>query len=257
MAGVVSEKRSGGFVLSDGELQKEYLPLINRLAHRLASRLPENIEVDDLINSGVVGLLDAVSKFDPERKIKFKTYAEFRIRGAMLDELRSQDWASRSLRQDCNLLENAYAFLEQRLGRPAEDHEVASSLNLNLEDFHQLLSRARGVTLVNFDDLAGARSEEARDPLEMLALVGSDDPFALCQEREFQDELVRALEELKERDRLVLYLYYFEELNLKEVGQVLEVSESRVCQMRTQAIIRLRNKIKSLRRCKKSVKTDA
>ncbi len=247
-------EESGVFRLSEEELQREYLPLIGRLAHRLVSRLPGSVEVDDLINSGVVGLLDAVSKYDPARKIKFKTYAEFRIRGAMLDELRTQDWASRSLRQDYNLLENAYASLEQKLGRPAEDHEVAAALSLDLDEFYRLLSRARGISLVNFDDLLAARSGEDRDPLELLALVDSDDPFVLCQEREFREELVQALEALRERDRLVLYLYYFEELNLKEIGQVLEVSESRVCQMRTQAIIRLRNKIKSLRRAKKSVK---
>ncbi|NPA25654.1 MAG: sigma-70 family RNA polymerase sigma factor, partial [Deltaproteobacteria bacterium] len=121
MAGVVGDLESGKFVLDEETLIREFLPLIQRLAQRLASRLPENVEVDDLINSGVVGLLDAVSKFDPSRQIQFKTYAEFRIRGAMLDDLRTQDWASRSLRNDCNLLESTYASLEQKLGRSAED----------------------------------------------------------------------------------------------------------------------------------------
>jgi len=242
------------FTLDEKTLVEEYLPLVQRLAQRLASRLPENIEVDDLINSGVVGLLDAVSKFDPSRQIRFKTYAEFRIRGAMLDDLRTQDWASRSLRNDCNLLESTYASLEQKLGRAAEDHEVAAALDLSLDEFHRLLSRARGISLVNFEDLGGGRSEDIRDPLELFALVENEDPFALCQERELQEELVAAIDALRERDRLVLYLYYFEEMNLKEIGLVLEVSESRVCQMRTQAIIRLRNKIKSLRHQKKSVK---
>lgn len=235
---------------------KEYLPLIRRLAHRLVSRLPDSIEVDDLINSGVLGLLDAVGKFDSERQIKFKTYAEFRIRGAMLDDLRSQDWASRSLRNDSNLLESTYASLEHKLGRPAEDYEVAEVLKLDLDEFYKLLGRARGISLVNFDDLAAADSEGSRNPMEMVALIDGEDPFVLCQELELKEHFAAAIDKLGERDRIVLQLYYFEELNLKEVGEVLEVSESRVCQMRTQAIIRLRNRIKSLRRMKKSVRRE-
>ncbi|MCK5681512.1 FliA/WhiG family RNA polymerase sigma factor [bacterium] len=246
----------GTFVLDEAVMLKEYLPLIRRLALRLVSRLPDSIEVDDLINSGVLGLLDAVGKFDSERQIKFKTYAEFRIRGAMLDDLRSQDWASRSLRNDSNLLESTYASLEHKLGRPAEDYEVAEVLKLDLDEFYKLLGRARGISLVNFDDLAAADSEGSRNPMEMVALIDGEDPFVLCQELELKEHFAAAIDKLGERDRIVLQLYYFEELNLKEVGEVLEVSESRVCQMRTQAIIRLRNRIKSLRRMKKSVRRE-
>ena len=249
----MSESEVGNFVLEDEVLLREYLPLIQRLAYRLVSRLPESVEVDDLINSGVIGLLDAVGKFDSGREVQFKTYAEFRIRGAMLDDLRSQDWASRSLRNDANLLESTYASLEHKLGRPAEDQEVAEVLDLSLEEFYKLLGRARGISIVNLDDLA-APSDDSRSPIEMMALVESDDPFVLCQDRELQEFLEEAIDDLKERDRIVLQLYYFEELNLKEIGVVLEVSESRVCQIRTQAIIRLRNKIKTLRRKKISVK---
>ena len=253
MAKVVTESEAGNFILEEEVLLKEYLPLIQRLAYRLVSRLPESVEVDDLINSGVLGLLDAVGKFDPGRNIQFKTYAEFRIRGAMLDDLRSQDWASRSLRNDCNLLESAYASLEHKLGRSAEDHEVAEALDLDLEEFYKLMGRARGISLVNFEDLVASESD-ARNPLEMIALIENDDPFVLFQDRELQQFLEEAIDNLKERDRIVLQLYYFEELNLKEVGMVLDVSESRACQMRTQAIVRLRNKIKTLRRQKISVK---
>ncbi len=243
------------FVLDEKVLLQEYLPLIQRLARRLVSRLPDSVEVDDLVNSGVIGLLDAVSKFDAERQIKFKTYAEFRIRGAMLDDLRSQDWASRSLRNDSNLLESAYASLEHKLGRPAEESEVAAALNLDLDEFYKLLGRARGISLVNFEDMASASdAPNSRNPLEMIALIESDDPFVLLQELELKEHFATAIDDLDERDKIVLQLYYYEELNLKEVGEVLDVSESRVCQMRTQAIIRLRNRIKSLRRIKKSVK---
>lgn len=250
MATDVSEtgEEAASFVLSEEELVRDYLPLIQRLAYRLASRLPDNVEVDDLINSGVIGLLDAVGKFDAGRSIQFRTYAEFRIRGAMLDDLRSQDWASRGLRNDCNQLENAYAGLEQKLGRPAEDHEVADCLGISLDEFHRLLSRTRGISLVNFEDLSSSSSDNPRSPLEMIPLIEDNDPYVLCQDLEAQRLLEEAVEALNERDRLVLHLYYFEELNLKEVGLVLDVSESRVCQMRTQAIVRLRNKIKNLRR---------
>ena len=254
MAEIVTESEAGNFVLDDEVLLKEYLPLIHRLAHRLLSRLPESVEVDDLINSGVLGLLDAVGKFDSGRNIQFKTYAEFRIRGAMLDDLRSQDWASRSLRNDCNLLESTYAALEHKLGRPAEEYEVAKALDLSLEEFYKLLGRARGISLVSFEDLTSSQSDAPRSSLEMVALIESEDPFVLCQDRELQQLLEEAIDNLKERDRIVLQLYYFEELNLKEIGVVLEVSESRVCQMRTQAIIHVRNKIKTLRRKKISVK---
>lgn len=249
----MSESEVGNFVLEDEILLREYLPLIQRLAYRLVSRLPESVEVDDLINSGVIGLLDAVGKFDSGREVQFKTYAEFRIRGAMLDDLRSQDWASRGLRNDANLLESTYASLEHKLGRPAEDQEVAEVLDLSLEEFYKLLGRARGISIVNLEDLA-APSDDSRSPIEMMALIESDDPLVLCQDRELQEFLEEAIDDLKERDRIVLQLYYFEELNLKEIGVVLEVSESRVCQIRTQAIIRLRNKIKTLRRKKISVK---
>ncbi|MBN2809582.1 MAG: FliA/WhiG family RNA polymerase sigma factor [Deltaproteobacteria bacterium] len=250
----MAKVEAGNFVLEEEVLLKEYLPLIQRLAYRLVSRLPGSVEVDDLINSGVLGLLDAVGKFEPERNIQFKTYAEFRIRGAMMDDLRSQDWASRGLRKDCNLLESAYAEVEHKLGRPAEDAEVAGLLDLSLEEFYKLLARARGISLVNFEDLADSDSDAPRSPLEMIALIESDDPFVLCQDREMQELLAEAIDDLKERDRVVLQLYYYEELNLKEIGLVLEVSESRVCQMRTQAIVRLRSKIKTLRRKKISVK---
>ncbi|MBN2706401.1 MAG: FliA/WhiG family RNA polymerase sigma factor [Deltaproteobacteria bacterium] len=251
----MSETGAETFTLSDEELVRDYLPLIQRLAYRLASRLPENVEADDLINSGVIGLLDAVGKFDPGRNIRFRTYAEFRIRGAMLDDLRSQDWASRGLRNDCNQQETAYATLERRLGRPAEDDEVAASLDLSLEEFHQLLGRTRGISLVHFEDLNAAGADSARNPLELIPLVEDNDPYVLLQDLEARRLLEEAVAALDDRDRLVLHLYYYEELNLKEVGLVLDVSESRVCQMRTQAIIRLRNKIKNLRRRKISAKS--
>ncbi len=225
----------------------EYLPLIQRIAQRISSRLPDNVDLNDLINSGVIGLIDAISKFDASRKIKFKTYAEIRVRGAILDELRAQDWASRSLRSDSNLLENTYNYLEQKLGRPAEDEEMAEALNLSLEEFYKLLGKAKGISLVNFEDMHFENGEELRDPYEFVRLLDGDDPFDLFKDKEMHNFLVEAIDLLPERERLVLSLYYFEDLNLKEIGLILGVSESRVCQMRTKAIIHLKNKTRQAR----------
>ncbi|MBN2233021.1 MAG: FliA/WhiG family RNA polymerase sigma factor [Deltaproteobacteria bacterium] len=225
----------------------EYLPLIQRVAQRIASRLPDNVDLNDLINSGVIGLIDAISKFDPSRGIKFKTYAEIRVRGAILDELRTQDWASRSLRSDNNLLENTYNYLEHKFGRPAEDEEVAEALGVSLEEFYKLLAKAKGISLINFEDLHFENGEELRDPYEYVRLLDSEDPFGLFKDKEMRSMLVEAIDQLPERERLVLSLYYFEDLNLKEIGLIMGVSESRVCQLRTKAIIHLKNKTKRIR----------
>ncbi|MBW1644802.1 MAG: FliA/WhiG family RNA polymerase sigma factor [Deltaproteobacteria bacterium] len=235
------------------ELVLEYLPLIQRIAQRIASRLPDNVDINDLINSGVIGLIDAISKFDPSRKIKFKTYAEIRIRGAILDELRAQDWASRSLRSDSNLLENTYNYLEQKLGRPAEDEEMAEALGISLEEFYKLLSKAKGISLINFEDLHFENGEELRDPYEFVRLLEGDDPFALFKDKELHTFLVEAIDQLPERERLVLSLYYFEDLNLKEIGLIMGVSESRVCQLRTKAVIHLKNRTRRARLAKKGM----
>jgi RNA polymerase sigma factor for flagellar operon FliA len=225
----------------------EYLPLIQRVAQRIASRLPSNVDLNDLVNSGVIGLIDAIRKFDPTRGIKFKTYAEIRVRGAILDELRAQDWASRSLRSDSNLLENTYNYLEQKLGRPAEDEEVADVLGVTMEEFYRLLAKAKGISLINFEDLHFENGEELRDPYEYVRLVESNDPFGLFKDKEMRGILVEAIDQLPDRERLVLSLYYFEDLNLKEIGMIMGVSESRVCQLRTKAIIHLKNRTKRIR----------
>ncbi|MBN2333722.1 MAG: FliA/WhiG family RNA polymerase sigma factor [Deltaproteobacteria bacterium] len=228
----------------------EYLPLIQRIAQRIASRLPDNVDINDLVNSGVIGLIDAISKFDPSRQIKFKTYAEIRVRGAILDELRAQDWASRSLRSDSNLLENTYSYLEQKFGRPPEDEEVAESLGVSMEDFYKLLGKAKGISLINFEDMHFENGEELRDPYEFVRFLEGDDPFALFKDKELHTFLVESIDQLPERERLVLSLYYFEDLNLKEIGMILGVSESRVCQLRTKAIIHLKGKTKRARMAK-------
>ena len=228
----------------------DYLPLVKYVVDRLPVASLPQISRDDLISSGVIGLLKAADSFDPSRGIKFKTYAEIRVRGAILDELRAQDWASRSLRSDSNLLENTYNYLEQKLGRPAEDTEMAEALNISLEEFYKLLGKAKGISLVNFEDMHFENGEELRDPYEFVRLLDGDDPFALFKDKEMHNFLVDAIDQLPERERLVLSLYYFEDLNLREIGLIMGVSESRVCQMRTKAIIHLKNKTRQARLAK-------
>lgn len=226
------------------ELIIEYLPLVKFIANRIAGRLPSHIEVDDLINSGIIGLIDALKKFDASLKIKFKTYAEFRIKGAILDELRALDWVPRSTRQKASRLERAYAELEQQLGRAATDTEMMEYLNIEIEEFDSLLCEARGVALISLDELRtdGDESYE-RNLLEFLA-----DPEALSPAQSLNlDQIYRivseTIDQLPEKERLVISLYYYEELTMKEIGEIMDITESRVSQIHTKAILRLRGRL--------------
>src|SRR2546422_1609431 len=220
------------------------LPLIKHVAHRVATRLPANIEMRDLINAGVLGLLDAVDKFEPERGVKFKTYAEVRIRGAILDSLRNLDWAPRSLRKKSKDLERTYAELSQKLGRPATDEEVSEALGEDIEDYHALVDQLHGLTLGSFENLTD--SEDSENFINYYPDDGSNDPYAKFETNELTTFLAEAIEELPEKERLVLSLYYFEEFTMKEIGALLGVNESRVSQLHTKATLRLRGKLGKL-----------
>ncbi|HLH31204.1 MAG TPA: FliA/WhiG family RNA polymerase sigma factor [Terriglobia bacterium] len=219
----------------------ETLPLIKHIAHRVAVRLPNNIEIRDLINAGVIGLLDAIDKFEPERNIKFKTYAEVRIRGAILDSLRNLDWAPRSLRKKSKDLEKAYNELSQKLGRPATDEEVSEALGEDLENFHALVDQLHGLTLGSFENLSD--SEDSENYINYYPDDGSNDPYAKFEAHELTSLLAEAIEELPEKERLVLSLYYYEEFTMKEIGALLGVNESRVSQLHTKATLRLRGRL--------------
>lgn len=226
------------------ELIIEYLPLVKFIANRIAGRLPNHIEVDDLINSGIIGLIDALKKFDASLKIKFKTYAEFRIKGAILDELRALDWVPRSTRQKASRLEKAYFELEQQLGRSATDAEMMEYLSIDVEEFDALLCEARGVALISLDELRTDGDEAyERNLLEFLA-----DPEALSPAQTLNlDQIYRIVAEtidlLPEKERLVISLYYYEELTMKEIGEIMDITESRVSQIHTKAILRLRGRL--------------
>ena len=225
-------------------LIQETLPLIKHIAHRVAIRLPSNVEIRDLINAGVLGLMDAIEKFEPERNVKFKTYAEVRIRGAILDSLRDLDWAPRSLRKKSKDLERMYADLSQKLGRPATDEEVSEAMGENIEDFHALVDQLHGLTIGSFENLSD--SEDSENYINYYPDDGSNDPYVKFESNELTRLLAEAIEELPEKERLVLSLYYFEEFTMKEIGALLGVNESRVSQLHTKATLRLRGKLGKL-----------
>jgi RNA polymerase sigma factor for flagellar operon FliA len=223
-------------------LTVESLPLIKHIAHKVAIRLPSTVEMRDLINAGVLGLLDAIDKFEPERGVKFKTYAEVRIRGAILDSLRDLDWAPRSLRRKSKDLEKAYLDLGQKLGRPATDEEVAAALGANIEEFHALVDQLHGLTVGSFENPSDAE-ERGESQINYYPDDGSNDPAARFESKELSEILAEAIESLPERERMVLSLYYHEEFTMKEIGALLGVNESRVSQIHTKATLRLRGKL--------------
>lgn len=222
----------------------EYAPLIKYIAQKIASRLPANIELDDLISCGVIGLMDAIEKFDPTRDNKFKTYAEFRIRGAILDELRALDWVPRSVREKAKLIDRAMQKLERELGRPATDEEMCKELELDQDEFHELLNKAKSVSLLNIDDSASFNKGDRRLMMGLLEHRRGSNPFSAVNFKRAQERIKEGIKSLPEKQRLVLSLYYYEDLNLKEIGQVLDVTESRVSQLHTQAVLKLRTKLK-------------
>jgi len=231
--------------LTKEEVVVKYASLVKYLAQKIAMRLPANIELDDLISAGVIGLMDAVDKYDHTRDNKFKTYAEFRIRGAMLDELRSQDWVPRSVREKAKQLERVFAKLEHERGRPATEQEICEELKISHEEYQNLLNEVRSVSLLNFDDLNSLTKTDKKSMIGLIESGKVPNPFAEISRSNVKGMVEKAIADLPEKQRLVLALYYYEDMNLKEIGRVLEVTESRVSQLHTQAIIRLKSRLKN------------
>ena len=223
----------------------EYAPLIKFIAQKIAVRLPSNIEFDDLVSSGVIGLMDAIDKYDPSRDNKFKTYAEFRIRGAILDELRAQDWVPRSVREKAKQLERAHVRLEQGLGRPPTEDEITKELNISKEEYFELLNQVKSVSILSLDEAGSFNSSDRKSILSLLESCKIPSPLMELNLKVVKEVVTKAIENLPEKQRLVLSLYYYEDLNLKEIGEVLEVTESRVSQLHTQAVLWLRRKLKN------------
>ena len=221
---------------------RQYSPLVRRLAHQMMAKLPANVEVDDLIQVGMIGLADALSRFDPAQGVQIETFATQRIRGAMLDELRGADWLSRGTRKQQRDIEKAVHRLEQRLGRAPHESEIAVEMGLSLDDYQEMLGKVRGTQLIYLEDMSGDEGDQ--DFLDRHVADRGSDPQHLLQNDRMRHALVEAIKKLPEREQLVMSLYYEEDMNLKEIAAVLGVTESRVCQLHSQSIARLRVKLR-------------
>jgi RNA polymerase sigma factor for flagellar operon FliA len=233
---------------SRDELILEHMPQIKYIAHRISAKLPSHVELNDLVSAGVLGLLDAVEKFDPTRGVKFKTYAELRVKGAILDSLRNLDWAPRSLRKRSKDLEKVYKELEQKLGRPASDKEVCDELGISLDEFYELVDQIKGLNLGSFHEMASQEDDRNSEPLiKYIPDAPQMDPFFVFHKSEIRHLLGNAIDALPKKERLVVSLYYFDALTMKEIGKVLGVNESRVSQLHTKAMLRLRTKLRKIK----------
>ena len=230
------------------QLVVNHLPLIRLIVHRLASRLPKWIDSADLINTGVIGLMDAVTKFDVSHNVQFKTYAELRIRGAILDSLRNMDWAPRSWRQKERMIQQTTDELTQKLGRGAEDKEIAQAMGMGLRDYQKMLDEVKGVTFGNFQRPSRQEGSEdsMMDPIEFVPADEETSPHRICERSEMRGILGRFIDDLPEKERLVVSLYYYEELSMSEIGRILRVNESRVSQIHHKAMFSLRRRLKNV-----------
>lgn len=228
--------------IDKNQLVEKHAPLVKRIAHHLLARLPASVLVDDLIQSGMIGLLEAARNFDGTKGASFETFAGIRIRGAMLDEIRKGDWTPRSVHKNSRAITEAVNIVERDTGRDARDVEVAKVLEVSLKAYHTMLGEVNAGKLVGIEDLG-----VSEDVLTTEEAKGADKPFEDMMQGSFQKALAKAITTLPEREAIVLSLYYDEELNLREIGEVLEVSESRVSQIHSQAMIKLKSKMHSWR----------
>jgi RNA polymerase sigma factor for flagellar operon FliA len=226
-------------------LLEKYLPLVKSIAGRMALGFPRSVELSDLVSTGVIGLIEAFSNFDPERGVKFETYALPRIRGAILDELRALDWVPRSTRAKSREIERALTRLENKLGRTPTRREIAKALKMSEEEFFWALDDVSSTTVLSLDELVYREDDNRQIPrIETLETLAQDNVLSDIEKKELKAFIVSALNNLSEQEKLVVALYYYEELTLKEIGEVMQISESRVSQIHTKSVIRLREMIK-------------
>lgn len=230
-------------------LVKQYLPLVKYVAGKLAVGMPQNVEFDDLVSYGVIGLFDAIDKFDPGKHVKFKTYAVTRVRGAIFDQLRQLDWVPRSIRQKTRELEDTVRRLEAQLGRAATDQEIAKELGVNEKEFEKLVLKISGTTVLSLNDVWYSGEDNDRMSIgDSIESPHNRNPDAIVEKQEIKRVIVEAINELPDKEKKVLVLYYYENLTLKEIGAVLGVTESRISQLHTKAIVRLRGRLTSVKR---------
>ena len=224
------------------QLITEYLPYVKRIVQRLAVHLPSTVDIDDLMNVGVIGLIQAVDRYDPRRDNKFMTYAIFRIKGAVLSELRARDFLSRSNRRKIRELESVYLRLEQKLGREADDQEIARELGVDLEQVYRT-KQMSSISFISLEEL-GVSSRDEKEKLLSYLANNEDDALSMTKLKELKEGMAQAIKQLPEKERLVISLYYLDELTMKETGKVLGITESRVSQIHSQAILHLRTKLR-------------
>ncbi|MDR0721524.1 MAG: RNA polymerase sigma factor WhiG [Treponema sp.] len=228
---------------------KQYAPLVKYVAGKVAIGMPHNVEFDDLVGYGAFGLLDAIDKFDPDKGVKFKTYAVTRIRGAIFDELRSIDWVPRSVRQKTREVEDAIGSLEAQLGRTATDQEIAGSLGMGEDEYLKTMMKISGTSILSLNDVWFSGDENDKVSIgDSIEAPISLNPDVIVEKDEIRRVIVEHINELPDKEKKILVLYYYEDLTLKEIGQVLEVTESRVSQLHTKAILRLRSKLTNIRK---------
>ena len=228
---------------------RQYAPLVKYVAGKVAVGMPHNVEFDDLVGFGVFGLFDAIEKFDPEKHVKFKTYAVTRIRGSIFDELRSIDWVPRSVRQKTREVEETIRALEAQLGRSATDEEIAAAMGVPVSDFQALVLRISGTSILSLNDVWYTGEDEDKISIgESIESPTSLNPDIIVEKGEIKRVIIEAIEELPEKEKKVLVLYYYEDLTLKEIGHVLGVTESRISQLHTKAIMRLRAKLTGIKK---------
>jgi len=226
--------------INKDQLVQRFAPLVKRIAYHLMARLPSSVQVDDLVQNGMMGLLDAINRFESGMGAQFETYAAQRVRGAMLDGLRENDWLPRSLRRDFRRIEVAISQLEQQFGRAPSEQELANSLDMTLADYQKMLQDARGHQLISFEDLVEDGDE---DFLERHLTDESSEPSKILEDQSLRQLLAQGIELLPEREKMMMALYYEQDLNLREIGAVMNVTESRVCQLHSQAVARLRARL--------------
>ena len=228
---------------------RQYMPLVKYVAGKVSVGMPGSVEFDDLVGFGQFGLLDAIEKYDPSKNVKFKTYAVTRIRGAIFDELRQIDWVPRSVRQKSREIEDAINTLESRLGRTASDAEIAESLGVSEDDYHRIIMKVSGTSVLSLNDVWHNGDDAANASIgDSIESPSSMNPDAIVEREEIKKVIVQAINELPEKEKMVIVLYYHEDLTFKEIGQVLNVSESRISQLHTKANIRMRAKLTNLRK---------
>ena len=230
--------------LNRNDMIRQYQPLVRRLAHHMMAKLPANVQVDDLIQVGLIGLSEALTRYEAAQGVQFETFATQRIRGAMLDELRGNDWMSRGSRKSQKEIEQSLRRLEHKLGRPPLESEIAADLGLSLVDYQTLLGKVRGTQLVYLEDMA--RGDDEQDSFLDRHVGDSDaDPMNMLSDHRMRQALIDAIKNLPEREQFIMSMYYEQDMNLKEIAAVLDVTESRICQLHSQSIARLRAKMRS------------